>query len=144
MTKKTVEKKRRFPKIPAVKAKGIVESIIDVATDVAAEAAKAKGVPDSVADALNEGIDNVVIPRREAPKVPEAEVIVGEKKHVKIEMNAENKIHIDILGFNPFEALVVIKNAHRYLFETVKKEVDKLNVGSVEEGATDASSGSNT
>jgi hypothetical protein len=139
MTKKEPVKKK-FPKTrPMGRALG---NIIDIATDVAAEVAKKEGIPDNVADATNKAIDRILTHKGEEPKAPEAEVLTGEKRFIRIDLKEGNAVHITIEGLNPFESLVVLKNAHKYMYNNLKKEMDALDVG--KEGTTDSVSGSDT
>lgn len=76
---------------------------------------------------------------------PEAAVEPAVKKFVKVTLDDSvkpPKSHIHIEGLNPFESLAVLKNAHKYLFEALKKEVEQLN--GIEEGPTDTASGGNS
>jgi hypothetical protein len=146
MAKEKVERKK-FPKPTGRIGKGLVGNIVDAVTDAAAEVAKAKGVPGPIADALNETIDKVVMPKREEPVAEkpkvEPEVLPPVKpRSITITLNEQNNSHIAIEGLNPFESLVVLKNAHRYLYNTIQKEMEKLN--GLEEGAADTVSGGNS
>jgi hypothetical protein len=147
MAKEKVERKK-FPKPTGRIGKGLIGNLVDAATDAAAEVAKAKGVPGPIADALNETIDKVVMPNREAK--PEAPVVAKQEvlppvapKTITLTFDPDTKAtHIDIQGLNPFDSLVILKNAHKYLYTQLQKEMEKLS--GLEEGAANTVSGGNS